>query len=272
MESAPAKQRLSGMIPVARFYSDEEAAEFCKLAADTGVLAVMADLKRLPQLFDASLGGFDASESRSVYASPDDVPKLCKALEEALTVDPQDPLCALSNAELRGILQAPLKANLTEWALAKKLLTTRGANEDRERTEEEKRDWALDPHAASDIRLARWLGIVVLASFGTGLALAAFAMSGGVDYEAAENALRRSMEQEYSTAVTPDRFSEPLKVLIPAVLTFVSSLVLTFSWRIFDNGAWRWMFPRGWRAVGIGALALTAAGIVAGILAGYFRR
>lgn len=271
MEATPPPQRLSGMVPVARFFSEEDAAEFSRLAADSGVLAVVFDPKRLPAGFDGSLGGFDASGAYSVYASPDDIPKLCTALKESLTVDPHDPLCALSNAELHNILKTPLKGNLTEWALAEKLLATRGPEEDKVRTREEMDNWAQDGHAASDIRLARWLGTVVLASFGFGVVLAFLSATDGlIPGNGREGVFQvdfPDLEKErLSAPVIMDRFTHDLRVIIPLVLTLASSLVLTFSWRLLENDAWRWMFPGGWRAVGAWAMGCGLAGILLALL------
>ena len=271
MEPAPAKHKLSGMVPVARFFSAEEAVEFSRVAAEAGVLAVVADLTRVSPQFDGSLGGFTASEAHTVYAAPADVPPLCAALEAVLSVDPLDPLCALSNDELQDILKAPLHANLTEWALAKKLLATRGPEEDRVRTPAEKAAWAQDAHADADIRLARWLGMVVLGSFGVGVALAVFGATGDFEHPGESGAMQSAAE-EFSAPVFAERFTESLKVMIPVVLTVAASLVLTFSWRLLEGAAWRWMFPRGWRALGSLALAFIVGGVVLGLIMGFFHR
>ena len=138
MDSPEKKQRLSGMIPVVRLYSVEEGEEFSRMASSIGVLAVVVDLTKGSGPFDGSLGGFTAAAGYALYAAPEHVPALCRALEETLTVDPDDPLCSLSNEELRAILKRPLRSNLTEWALARKLLLMRGDTEDRERTRRKK--------------------------------------------------------------------------------------------------------------------------------------
>ena len=241
------------------------------MAAEAGILAVIADLTRTSAQFDASLGGFTASEGYTVYVAPADVPKLCKVLEETLTVDPLDPLCALSNAELRHILDTPLRTNLTEWALARKLLTTRGPDEDRPRTVEEKADWAQDVYAAADIRLARWLGAVVLISFGVAVVLVSMGMGGAFELAEAEFSARTPVGEQLSESRMYDRFAEPLKVLIPAVLCFASSLVLVFCWRLLPGGAWRWMFPPVWRSIGWWLLGLSAGGLLLGFLFRLFR-
>ena len=53
-------------------------------------------------------------ESNLPFVMPEDVAKLRAKLEETLTIDPNDPLCALSNAELKTIIEGPRESNLTE--------------------------------------------------------------------------------------------------------------------------------------------------------------
>src|SRR5688572_487926 len=110
------------MVPVARFYGREEADELAALAADADIFAPVVDPKRLPRAFDATLGGFDAALGFTVYVNPGDVEKLRAALEKSLTIDPQDPLCSLSNEELAAIARGPVDANLAEQVIACKLL------------------------------------------------------------------------------------------------------------------------------------------------------
>ena len=273
MDSPANQQKLSGMIPVVRLYSIEEAEEFSRMAADLGILAVVVDLTKGSGPFDGSLGGFSASEGYSVYAAPEHVPALTRALEETLTVDPDDPLCALSNEELRSILTRPLRSNLTEWALARKLLLMRGDAEDRERTPEEKANWAQDTHVAADLRLARWLGSILILSFLSGVGLAAFGMAGGISSETRQLfQLSNQGGPEIQSATASDRFSDAVKLLmLPVVLTVSSTLVLIVAWRTLQNGQWRWMFPRVWRLVAWGILVMSVAGILAGTLVSRFR-
>lgn len=265
MENSPAMQRLSGMIPVARFFSAEEAEELSSLASEAGVLAVVADPKRLPQGFDGSLGGFDASQAYTVYAAPESVPALAKKLESAITMDPMDPLCALSNAELRAIVEAPLKANITEWALARKLLASRGPGDDKVRTHSEMAAWAQDEHAEADARLARWLGGTVIALFSVAVAVGILSATDSFGMgDHLED--RMQTRQAYGDGAASQVWLDPLEgahtVLIPPLLTVAASLALIFSWRLLGGGRWRWMFPGGWRNVGWWVLMITA-GILA---------
>jgi len=265
MENSPAMQRLSGMIPVARFFSAEEAEDLSSLASEAGVLAVVADPRRLPQGFDGSLGGFDASQAYTVYTAPESVPALAEKLESEITIDPLDPLCALSNAELRAIVEAPLKTNITEWCLARKLLASRGPGEDKVRTPSEMAAWAQDEHAEADARLARWLGGTVVALFSVAVAVVILSLtdSFGMGAHFADQVQSRQADGDGAASW---EWRDPLEgahtVLIPPLLTVAASLALIFSWRLLGGGRWRWMFPGGWRNVGWWVLMITA-GILA---------
>jgi hypothetical protein len=265
MEPEPVSHRLSEMIPVARLFSREEAEELSALAADAGVLAVIADPRRLPQAFDATLGALDAAQAFTVYVARDDVSKLRTKLEQTLEIDPLDPLCALSNAELEAIVEAPRDANLTEWVIARKLLASRAPGDDPARSGEDIASWTLDPHADSDARLARWLGAVVLGSFAAAVVLVTMTATEGFGLVSSADA--EAWSSGPSGADTPhtiplDKFGAPLRELIPLGLPAASSLALIFSWRILSNGAWRWMFPNFWRQIGWWTFTITLAALL----------
>ena len=174
----------------------------------------------------------------------------------------------LSNEELRTLVEAPREANLTEWVLAKKLLASRGPEETPARSRQEINDWALDPHAAFDARLGRWLGLLVLCSFSVCIIILIRVMIqefGTGDHDPATHSASWNPGAHTRRLPRPDEFGAPLRELIPMLLPSASSLALIFSWRIMRNGQRRWMFPKVWRDVGWWSLMLSLGSIAAGV-------
>ena len=242
------------MIPVARFYSREEADEMAALAAEAGIFAPVVDPKRLPRAFDATLGGFDAALGFSVYVNPEDVDKLRGVLEATLTIDPQDPLCSLATDELAALAQGPVDANLAEQVIAGKLLAAPAASTDESSPQPAAAPDTppLDPHAVADVRRGYWIGGLALVFPLICLVLFApsvwqFASSPG---EAVVWQTLHIHSTLASAAVDEDSFATPIRMFIVVLIPLAASGTLAFSRRQLRDGTSRPMFSRAWRITG----------------------
>ncbi len=256
METTPASIQLSQMVRAARFFSREEAEALAGAAREAGVVVMVAENRRLPQGFDASLGGFDAAEGVSVFVRPEDVRPLRQALAEAAEVQPGDPLEALSNGELQAIVRQPLRANLLEQALALKILGTRGGSLEPVSAEPAAGAADPDPHARSDARLARWIGglavLLPLLLTVTSLALSVDGWQASV----LEPAIYIHTGVS-GTLTADDSFAGPLRVFLFVLAPLAAGAALVFSKRRLPDGSVRRMFSPGWRRIGSASLIIS---------------
>ena len=265
MDGEPLSYQLSDMIPAARFYSREEADAMAALAAEAGIAALVVNPGRATATFDMSLGAVGSAEGFTVFVNPADVEKLRAALERNLVIDPQDPLCTLSAAELRELLEAPLHANLTEQIIAAKVLTSRtGSGPDSLPLEKSTAGFVLDPHRDSDARLGRWLGGVAVCFTALYLFFVVLPAPEFVEYlmeEGLHGTWKRGSSANSHGYIDRDLFSGGVRVPLLCLLPFAASGALVFSRRKRADGTVRPMFTKAWRSVGWITLVVAAAGL-----------
>lgn len=268
------RHRMKDMIAAGKFYSREEAEELKAVSEEAGIPALIIDPRKQPGAFDATLGGFTASLTFTVYVHQDAAEALSSRLENILELDPADPLCSLSVPELLALTQGPVDGNLAERVLARKALAARpdhsaslpvpspGAKDDQEPPN--------DPHATADARRAWWFGAAALVL--PIIWLAALLTAAGENHSANTREISRDafdrQSSLYATLQEADSFAGPLRLFIIVLLPVTAAGTLIFSRRKLRDGTHRPMFPRYWRIFGWVSLSTTIAGFA--IPGGYF--
>jgi hypothetical protein len=265
-ENEPAALQLSAMIPAARFYSREEAEAMTALAAEFGIVAPVVNAGRAMATFDMSLGAVGSADGFTVFVNPKEVEKLRTALESRIEIDPQDPLCALSIAELKDLVAAPLNANITEQIIAAKLLASRGGVDSGPSSSAPvNTGFSLDPHQTTDARIGRWLGGITLFFTVIYLWFAILAtprvrewmVEKGVQETRPAGALREGRK-----AAHHDAFAGGVRIPLLGVLPSAAAFALVVSRRKRADDSIRPMFAAHWRYLGWCSIALALAGWV----------
>jgi hypothetical protein len=265
MDDSPVSHPLSSMVAAAQFFSREEAEAMAALAMEAGIVTPIVDAGRATSTFDMSMGAVGSTQGFTVFVNPADVEKLRAKLGETLEIDPHDPLCTLSAADLRELISAPLNANLTEQVIAAKLLAARGDGEpDPALSREPVATVSPDPHRDSDARTGRWLGGITLVF--TILYLWAFLLATPwvrerLNIEGVQGTWQKGASGRHGT-VHRDQFSGGVRVPMVCTLPTVASGVLIFSRRKLAGGSVRPMFPHPWRALGWVSLFLSLMSIL----------
>jgi hypothetical protein len=209
---------------------------------------------------------------------PGDLDGLRTTLEKNVEIDPLDPLCSLSTAELCELAEAPLDANLTEKVIAGKLLAARsdGTLPPPLPSTKSTAGLRLDPHADNDARLGRWLGILTIFSLVAYLWFAILAtpwVRDRINMEGVQGSLKRGAEQG-RISLQRDSFAGGIRIPLFGILPSAASFALIYSRRKLADDSVRPMFARHWRIAGYSSFALAIAGFlwfIAGpTIAGFF--
>ncbi|HWB04954.1 MAG TPA: hypothetical protein VG796_18135 [Verrucomicrobiales bacterium] len=266
MNTAPVSTPLWEMVPTARFYSREEADALSALALEAGITAPVVDASRAMATFDMSLGAVGSAEGFTVFVNPGDLKRLQSKLEETLEIDPQDPLCTLTDSELEEVVHAPLNANLTERVIARKLLAARKAGaQDAPALPASTTAFNPDPHRKQDVRMARWLGGVAIIF--TAVYLFFIAADPGYREQVMRESIQGTWKQDSSAKdrrgyVHHDAFAGGVRVPLLFLLPFAAGGALILSRRKLADDTVRPMFPGPWRVLGWVILIVAVAGLV----------
>ncbi len=235
----------SGMVPVARFSDKNQAAAFCEIALECGIVARVSDSRRFKSGFDATMGGADNLEGCSVLVKAGDVPVLKAYLEASLEIDPMDPLHTAGRAELRAMQEGPLDGNLCEQIIASKILDSLPA----EAPAESSQVALADAHLAADRRVARWLG-------GAGLLFMAIYLSIILNSLVFTGYLQYGYPVYAETGVSQtvhfhdEGIARNIRPLLIVIVPMGTGAALILSWRQLRDGSRRRMFPAWWRVTG----------------------
>ena len=257
---------LSAMVPAARFYSREEAEAMTALAAEAGITAPVVDAARSTATFDMSLGAVGSADGFTVFVDPADLDLLRATLEKNVEIDPMDPLCSLSTAELHELAGAPLNANLTEKVIAARLLSARtdGTLPPPLPSTKSTAGFRLDPHADDDARLGRWLGTLTVFSLVAYLWFTILAtpwVREWINKEGLQGSWKRGAEQG-SVFLHRDTFAGGIRVPLFGILPSAASFALVCSRRKLGDNSVRPMFARHWRIAGFSSFVLAMAGFI----------
>lgn len=180
-----------------------------------------------------------------------------------LGIDPLDPLCALSAADLKAVVSATLDGNLAEQVIANKLLASREPEVPSAATPNDPVVTQPDPHADFDVRMSRWLGGVALfftAAWISFIVLTRTPIGAHIDDNSGRSPGGKVHDEIIGTSTQHDQFAAPVRHLILLALPFAASGALIFSRRMLKDGTSRPMFAPLWRQVGWWTLTIAVAG------------